>query len=161
VGRIPLSCGRRPTFKIATTREHALCQFRRNAIEVVVTTQNTIEQALERARGLLAYLVEHRAECGPGGAGAKQLQNMSAHVTSIEEWVACAPVDPSNAVRRLRDFSNTIERLKVPDESARTTRGACLELIETFRYAADQLVLRKPATTTAPAVQAPGVLAVA
>ena len=68
---------------------------------------------------------------------------MAVHVTSIEEWIACDPADPSNAVRRLRDFSNTIKRLKVPSESARNTGNVCMELIESFRFAADQLDLRK------------------
>jgi len=104
-----------------------------------VTSQNTIAQTLERARGLLSYLVEHREECAPNGPGAKQLQNIGAHVANIEEWVACAGNDPSNAVKRLRDFSNTVERLKVPCDSAPTTRGACVELVESFRFAADQL----------------------
>ena len=147
--------------KIGATRDHALRQFRRVALGEVVTNQNTVEQALERARELLSYLVEHRGECGPDGAGAKQLQNMAVHVTSIEEWVAGAPVDPSNAVRRLRDFSNTIERLKVPSDSARATRNVCLELIESFRFAAEQLDLRKPATTVVPTEQAPGISAAA
>lgn len=111
-----------------------------------MTSQNSIAQALERARGLLSYLAEHREECEPQGAGAKQLQNMAVHVSSIEEWIACAPDDPSNAVRRLRDFSNTIGRLKVPSDSARTTGSVCLELIESFRFAADQLDLRKAGT---------------
>ena len=112
-----------------------------------MTSDNTIAQALERARGLLSYLVEHREECEPNGAGAKQLQNMVVHVASIEQWVARAPDDASNAVRRLRDFSKTIERLKVLCESARTTRNVCQELIESFRFAADQLDMRRVDTT--------------
>ena len=95
-----------------------------------MTSQNSIAQALDRARGLLSYLVEHREELEPNSAGAKQLQNMAVHVTNIEEWVAAAPVDPSNAVKRLRDFSNTIERLKVPSDSSRGTRSVCQELVE-------------------------------
>jgi hypothetical protein len=105
--------------------------------------QITVAQALERARGLLSYLVEHRDDCAPSGAGARQLQNMAVHVTNIEEWVASEPADPTNAVKRLRDFSNTIERLKVPDDSATDTRNACQELIESFRFAAEQLDVRK------------------
>jgi len=115
-----------------------------------VTSQNSIAQALERARALLSYLVEHREELDPGSAGAKQLQNMVVHVTSIEEWLASAPEDPSNAVKRLRDFSNTIERLKVPADAAPTTRSVCLELVESFRFAADQLDSRRDASTSVP-----------
>ncbi len=116
-----------------------------------MTSQNTIAQALERARELLSYLVEHREELEPNSAGAKQLQNMAVHVTSIEEWLATAPVDPSNAVKRLRDFSNTIERLKVPGDSASTIRSVCQELVESFRFAADQLELRRDNSTSVPA----------
>jgi|SRR5688572_20074533 len=105
--------------------------------------QNTVAGALQRARAHLTYLVEHREDCAASGAGAKQLQNMSVHVTNIEEWIAGEPVDPTNAVKRLRDFANTIERLKVPDDSARDTRNTCQELIDLFRFAADQLDVRK------------------
>jgi len=151
VGRITASCGRTPTLEGARTRDHALCQFRRAAIiEVIVTSQNTIAQALERAREMLSYLVEHREELEPNSAGAKQLQNMAVHVTSIEEWLASAPVDPSNAVKRLRDFSNTIDRLKVPGDSAPTTRSVCQELVESLRFAADQLELRRDSSTSVP-----------
>jgi hypothetical protein len=125
-----------------------------------MTTQNKIAQALERARGLLTYLAEHREDCGPKGAGAKQLQNMAVHVTNIEEFIARAPEDASNAVRRLRDFTSTIERLKVPADSARTAGSACEELIEAFRYAADQLDVRR-AETAVPAEQTSGSLAAA
>src|SRR5688572_4056038 len=148
VGQIPTSCGRGLTLERATSRDHALRQFRRAAFEVVVTSQNTIAQALERSRELLSYLVDHREELEPNSAGAKQLQNMAVHVTSIEEWLASAPADPSNAVKRLRDFSNTIERLKVPGDSAPTTRSACQELVESLRFAADQLDLRRVDTTS-------------
>lgn len=150
VGQIPTSCGRTLTLQCARTRDHSLRQFRHAAIEVIVTSQNTIAQALERARELLSYLVEHREELDPSSAGTKQLQNMAVHVTSIEEWLATAPADPSNAVKRLRDFSNTIERLKVPGDSARTTRSVCLELVESFRFAADQLDLSRAGSTPVP-----------
>jgi len=117
--------------------------------------QNTVAETLQRARGLLTYLVEHREDCAASGAGAKQLQNMAVHVTNIEEWVAGNPVDPTNAVKRLRDFANTIERLKVPGDSARATRNACQELIEAFRFAADQLDVRKSETESVQAEAAP------
>ena len=139
MGRNASSCGRGLILESVATRDHALRLFRRAVFEVVVTSQNSIAQALDRARGLLSYLVEHREELEPNSAGAKQLQNMAVHVTNIEEWVATAPVDPSNAVKRLRDFSNTIERLKVPSDSSRSTRSVCQELVESFRFAADQL----------------------
>ena len=121
--------------------------------------QNTVAEALERARGLLSYLVEHREDCAASGAGAKQLQNMSVHVTNIQEWIAGDPADPTNAVKRLRDFANTIERLKVPGDSARATRDACQELIDLFRFAADQLDVRKGETTSVQTEQTPDTFA--
>ena len=121
-----------------------------------MNNQNTVAEALQRARAHLTYLVEHREDCAASGAGAKQLQNMAVHVTNIEEWIAGEPVDPTNAVKRLRDFANTIERLKVPDDSARDTRNACQELIDLFRFAADQLDIRKGEATSIQGEPAPG-----
>ena len=68
---------------------------------------------------------------------------MAVFVRSIEQWITGASDDFSNAVKRLRDFSNTIERLKVPPEATRDTSGVRLELIETFRNAANQLDMHK------------------
>jgi hypothetical protein len=104
-----------------------------------VTNQIAIAQSLEHARGLLAYLADNRQECELKGPGASQLRNMAVFVRSIEQWITGASDDFSNAVKRLRDFSNTIERLKVPPQATSDTSGVRLELIETFRNAANQL----------------------
>ena len=99
-----------------------------------MTTSNTIAQTLERARGLLAHLVDQNEvdeykTHAPVALGGTQLRNILTHVTNIEARVADTVEDPANAVKRLRDFSKLIERY----------RPTAQELVVTLRSAADQL----------------------
>ena len=104
--------------------------------EVDVTTPNTIAQTLERARGLLAQLVDqnqvdrYKAR-GPAVLGGTQLKNMLIHVSNMEARVAATAEDPANAVKRLRDFSRIIERHEPTAQ----------ELVASLRSAADQLLI--------------------
>lgn len=106
-----------------------------------MTNPNTIAQTLERARGLLSHLIDQHEvdqlrgrEAAP--IGASQLRNIMNHVANIKLRVADGAEDSANAVKRLRDFSKTIERYK-PDAQ---------ELVASLRSAADQLlVAERPA----------------
>ena len=101
-----------------------------------MTTPNTIAQTLERARGLLAQLVDqnevdqYKAR-GPAVLGGTQLKNMLIHVSNMEARVAATAEDPANAVKRLRDFSRIIERHEPTAQ----------ELVASLRSAADQLLI--------------------
>ena len=100
-----------------------------------MTILNTIAQTLERARGLLSHLVDQNEvdqyKTGEHPViGATQLRNMLVHVSNIEARVADPAGDTANAVKRLRDFSKTIERCK-PNAQ---------ELVASLRLAADQLL---------------------
>ena len=100
-----------------------------------MTNPNTIAQTLERARGLLSNLADQQEADQlrvrePAPISASRLRNMMSHVENIKLRVADSTVDSSNAVKRLRDFSKTIERYK----------PAAQELVASLRSAADQLM---------------------
>jgi hypothetical protein len=48
--------------------------------------------------------------------------------------------DSANAVKRLRDFANTIERLDLRGESMTTSHDIQGQLIDVLRLAADQIL---------------------
>lgn len=97
-----------------------------------MTNPSSIAQTLERARGLLSDLVDQDK-----APGSTQLQNMLIHVSNIQARVVGAGEDPTNAVKRLRDFSLVIKRYKPDDQ----------ELAMLLRSAADQLMagVQRPA----------------
>jgi hypothetical protein len=108
-----------------------------------MTNQDAVTQTLERAQALLSDLIEHRDECEPVGPGVTELRNMQRLVTSIGTRIAESADDVSNVIKRLRDFANTIGRLKgCNDQSPVGANALCTELIDTFRSASDQLALR-------------------
>ncbi len=99
-----------------------------------MTTPNTIAQTLERARGLLAHLVDqnevdqYKAR-EPARLGGTQTPEHAGPRFEHRgrEW-RMWPKTPRTAVKRLRDFSKIIERHKPTAE----------ELVNSLRLAADQ-----------------------
>jgi hypothetical protein len=121
-----------PTARVDENRDAAFSILAR--CEVHVTNPDAIRETLERARGLLANLVDQcevdqLATTQSAALGGAQLRNMLVHVENMEARVADDAQDSDNTVKRLRDFSKTIERC----------RPAALDLVALLRQAADQL----------------------
>ncbi len=100
----------------------------------------TISQTLERARGLLSSLLEQYQAPGAKAVGSTQLRNILIHVENIEARLTSTEQHPANAIKRLRDFSNTIERIQTRVDVERPLSKICHELATSLRSAADQLV---------------------
>ena len=105
-----------------------------------MTHPNAIAQTLERARGLISFLLAEHQAGGAKEAGTTHLRNMLAQVENIEERVTSTDEDTANAIKRLRDFSRIIERLEAKADAALPVKGICQELASSLRSAADQLM---------------------
>jgi alpha-D-ribose 1-methylphosphonate 5-phosphate C-P lyase len=82
------------------------------------------------------------------------LLRMLVHVVNIQKSVDQGSDDPANAIKRLRDFANTIERLDLGDENLADAKDIRLRLIAVLRQAADQLGEPGAAATWAAGSQA-------
>jgi hypothetical protein len=67
------------------------------------------------------------------------LLRMLVHVVNIQKSVDQSADDPANAIKRLRDFANTIERLDLGAENMVDAQDVRTRLIAALRQAADQL----------------------
>ena len=105
-----------------------------------MTNPVTASQALERAKGLLSDLVHQYQAPGAKAIGSTQLRNMLIHVENIEARLTSTDQHPANAIKRLRDFSKTIERLQTPADVGGPLSKICHELATSLRLAADLLV---------------------
>jgi hypothetical protein len=67
------------------------------------------------------------------------LLRMLVHVVNIQKSVDQTSDDPANAIKRLRDFANTIERLDLGEQNLTDAQDLRVRLIAVLRQAADQL----------------------
>jgi len=106
-----------------------------------VQSTQTIHESLERARALMRELIDKLQSEGPTGQAQTpaSLVRILVHVVNIQKLADQSPADPANAVKRLRDFANTIERLDLGGEHAAETQDTRLQLVSVLRLAADQL----------------------
>lgn len=101
-------------------------------------------ESLDQARTLLRELIDRLQTDAPGGQAPTSLLRLLVHIANIQRAVQQSDDDRANAIKRLRDFANTIERLDAKDLTATGSDEVRRQLITVLRLAADQL--SKPAT---------------
>ena len=104
-----------------------------------MTSMQTISETLDSARGLLRELIDHYQTHEPTALPQSGLLRILVHVVNIQKVVEAGTDDLSNAVRRLFDFSNTIERMRPPPADGVDTGPVQQRLVATLRFAAEQL----------------------
>ena len=67
---------------------------------------------VEQARNLLRIVFKHEQARDPRGSDAGTLERMLGHLHNIEKSVTASMEDHVNASKRLRDFAETLERMK-------------------------------------------------
>ena len=67
---------------------------------------------VEQARNLLRVVFKHEQARDPRGSDAGTLERMLGHLHNIEKSVTASMEDHVNASKRLRDFAETLERMK-------------------------------------------------
>jgi hypothetical protein len=67
---------------------------------------------VEQARNLLRVVFKHEQARDPRGSDAGTLERMLGHLHNIEKSVTAYMEDHVNASKRLRDFAETLERMK-------------------------------------------------
>ena len=101
----------------------------------------TTTELLEQVRALMRELIDRLQTDAPAGQAhvPASLLRILVHVVNIQKTVEQASESPVNAVKRLKDFANTIERLKLGDEKMANARDLQVQLIAVLRQSADQL----------------------
>ena len=105
-------------------------------------TTQTIHESLGRACALMRDLIDQLQS----DAAISQTQTPASlsrillHMVNIQKVADQPSQDPTNAVKRLRDFANTIERLDLRAESMTSTHDIQGQLIAVLRLAADQIL---------------------
>ena len=76
--------------------------------------QPTTSESLGRARALMRELIDRMQTDGSAGQAQApaSLLHIRVHLANIQKLVDQSSEDTANAVKRLRDFANTIERLE-------------------------------------------------
>ena len=67
---------------------------------------------VEHARNLLRAVFKNEQSRDPRGSDAGTLERMLGHLHNIEKSVTASMEDHVNASKRLRDFAETLERMK-------------------------------------------------
>ena len=67
---------------------------------------------VEQARNLLRTVFKHEQARDPRGTDTGSLERMLGHLHNIEKSVTASMQDHVNASKRLRDFAETLERMK-------------------------------------------------
>jgi len=67
---------------------------------------------VEQARNLLRVIFKHEQARDPRGTDTGSLERMLGHLHNIEKSVTASMQDHVNASKRLRDFAETLERMK-------------------------------------------------
>ena len=89
-------------------------------------------------------------EAGVPGSHAQtpaSLTRILVHIENIQKVADQPSEDPANAVKRLRDFANTIERLDLNGEDLAKAQDIRSQLVAELRLAADQLCDQGAGTT--------------
>ena len=102
----------------------------------------TIHESLGRACALMRDLIDQLQS----DAAISQTQTPASlsrillHMVNIQKVTDQPTEDSANAVKRLRDFANTIERLDLRGASMTSTHDIQCQLIAVLRLAADQIL---------------------
>lgn len=99
----------------------------------------TSHESLEQARNLLRELIDRMQDDAQTGQAPTSLLRLLVHIANIQRAVEHSSEDTANAVKRLRDFANTIERLDSTGTKSADSNDIRLQLITVLRLAADQL----------------------
>jgi len=95
---------------------------------------------VEQARNLLRVVFKNEQARDPRGSDAGTLERMLGHLHNIEKSVTASMEDHVNASKRLRDFADTLERMKerlaAPHQEHAMQIGA---LITSLRKASSEL----------------------
>src|SRR6186713_3217873 len=67
---------------------------------------------VEQARNLLRIIFKYEQARDPRGTDTGSLERMLGHLHNIEKSVTASMQDHVNASKRLRDFAETLERMK-------------------------------------------------
>lgn len=102
---------------------------------------------LQLARSLLRELIDLLQVHDPGQTPTLFLPIL-VHLANIHKLVE-ASGEPSNAIKRLRDFAQTIEKRKLRDGGTAEIEAVRVRLVETLRGAADHLNTARAATDDA------------
>jgi type VI protein secretion system component VasF len=112
-----------------------------------MTNTSQICESLQLARSLLRELIElHQAQ--EPTRPATLLLPIVVHLANIQKLVE-ASGEPSNAIKRLRDFALTIERRTTQGEEPAEMESVRTRLVATLRLTADQLNASERAGETA------------
>jgi hypothetical protein len=106
-------------------------------LRTVMANSRQICESLELARSLLRELIQVHEAHEPGPT-PKLFLPILVHLANIHKLVA-ASGEPSNAIKRLRDFALTIERRTLRDGESGETQSLRRRLVATLRLVADQL----------------------
>jgi len=104
-----------------------------------VKFQLTTSESLDQARTLLREMIDRVLADAPAGQAQAptSLLHILVHIANIQKFVDQSSEDPANAVKRLRDFANKIE--KRSGEYMADTQDIRIQLIAVLRMAANQL----------------------
>lgn len=104
-------------------------------------SDQTISESLDQARALMRELIDKLQSDAlvSQSQTPASLLRILVHVANIQKTVGQSSESPTNAIKRLRDFANTIERLDLQGENASDAQEIRLQLITALRQAADQL----------------------
>ena len=103
--------------------------------------QLTTSESLDQARTLMRELID-RVQTGASAGQAHaptSLLGMLVHIANIRKFADQSSEDPANAVKRLRDFANTIERLDHCGAHMADAQDIRVQLSAVLRLAANQL----------------------
>ena len=103
--------------------------------------QPTTSESLGRARALMRELIDRMQTDGSAGQAQApaSLLHIRVHLANIQELVDQSSEDTTNAVKRLRDFANTLERLNLRGENMADAQDIRVQLIAVLRLVANQL----------------------
>ena len=101
----------------------------------------SIQESLERARALMRELIDRLQNDLPSGQSqtSASLSRILTHVENVQKIAGQISEESANAVKRLRDFANTIERIDLGGESVADARDIQAQLVAVLRVAADQI----------------------
>jgi hypothetical protein len=89
---------------------------------------------VEQARNLLRTIFKYEQSRDPRGSDTGSLERMLGHLHNIEKSVTSSMQDHVNASKRLRDFAETLERMKerlssTPHEAQGNQIGALIVML--------------------------------
>jgi hypothetical protein len=120
-------------------QEAVTATFLPNETRTPVQSPHTSQESLEQARILLRELIDRLQADAQSGQAPTSLLRLLVHIANIQRAVELSSEDFGNAVKRLRDFANTIERMDSTGTKSANSNDIRVQLVTVLRLAADQL----------------------